>query len=107
MGYEEQKPPKSNGKLSNNGTLVIFRLKNTVTDDQLRKVFGEFGPIREIRSSIKRHVRKFIEFFDIRDAQVAKKAIHGKYILGSRLVVDYSMPSAFQPPVKGIPTVSR
>ncbi|EAY12017.1 hypothetical protein TVAG_272000 [Trichomonas vaginalis G3] len=82
---------KSDPKTQNHGTIAIFHVK-TATDDHIRAIFQTYGEIREIRSTPTNPNQKFVEFFDIRSAAKALKAKNGKYIMGTRVKIEFSAP---------------
>lgn len=76
---------------SNQGTLVIFNLDINVANDDLLAIFGEYGHIREIRESPnKKH--KFVEFFDVREAEKAMKCLNKTEIGGRKIKIEASRP---------------
>lgn len=75
----------------NQGTLVIFNLDPNIEEDKIKKIFGAFGKIREVRESPnKKH--KFVEFYDVRDAERAMKYLNKKEIGGRRIKIEPSRP---------------
>lgn len=75
----------------NQGTLVIFNLDPNIEEEKIRKTFGSFGKIREIRESPnKKH--KFVEFYDVRDADRAMKYLNKKEVFGRRIKIEPSRP---------------
>ena len=54
----------------NQGILVVFNLSSSVTNDELEKAFSKFGEIRGIRCTPNKSFHRFVEFFDVRDAQM-------------------------------------
>lgn len=103
-------PPKSSqnsGKPQNNGTIVIFNLKSDVTDDHLRKVFGEYGEIREIRSTPLKSTQRFIEFWDTRASQKAYDSMNGKYVKGNRASIEFSTPGGLRGKISRASAVPR
>ncbi|KAH0924770.1 hypothetical protein HID58_017026 [Brassica napus] len=89
--------PKENPseKDMNQGTLVIFNVDTTVSNDELLKLFGAHGEIREIRETPNRSFHRFIEYYDVRDAESALKALDRSEIGGNWQVGS---------PVKGSPS---
>merc|ERR1711916_338103 len=65
--------PKDNPgeRESNQGTLVVFNLDTSMSDDDIRAVFAEHGEVKDIRSTPNKNTHKFVEFFDVRDAERA------------------------------------
>ena len=112
MSYGDAKPVSNVRKPPNNGTIVVFRLPQNITDEDLLGVFERFGEIRQIRSTPSNANQRFIEYWDIRDAAKALKATHRKYYFGAQIVVDYSMPSGFKKHLeqlysRKLPTIER
>lgn len=76
----------------NNGTLVVFNLDPSITADELRKVFGAYGDIKEIRESPHKRHHKFIEFYDVRDAERALRKLNKTEIGGKKIKIEISRP---------------
>ena len=70
--------PKDNpsDKDVNQGTLVVFNLDPSITNEELLETFGAFGEIKEIRETPNKKHHKFIEFYDVRDAEKAMKHLN-------------------------------
>jgi RNA recognition motif-containing protein len=107
----------------NQGTLVVFNLEASVSNDDLRHIFGQYGEVKEVKmvffslyntlwrtSDIitdcygnnafssqvretphKRH-HKFIEFYDVRAAEAALRALNRSDIAGKRIKLEPSRP---------------
>ncbi|KAJ8762998.1 hypothetical protein K2173_023203 [Erythroxylum novogranatense] len=86
--------PKDNPseKDINQGTLVVFNLDASVSNDELRRKFGAYGEIKEIRETPHKRHHKFIEFYDVRAAEVALKALNRSDIAGKRIKLEPSRP---------------
>ncbi|KAK3183249.1 hypothetical protein Dsin_030535 [Dipteronia sinensis] len=86
--------PKDNPseKDTNQGTLVVFNLDSSVSSDELREIFGVYGEIREIRETPHKRNHKFIEFFDVRAAEAALRALHRSDIAGKQIKLEPSRP---------------
>ncbi|CAN6471881.1 unnamed protein product [Victoria cruziana] len=86
--------PKDNPseKDINQGTLVVFNLDSSVSNDYLRQVFGAYGEIKEIRETPHKHHHKFIEFYDVRAAEAALRALNKSDIAGKRIKLEPSRP---------------
>ncbi|KAG5395740.1 hypothetical protein IGI04_017554 [Brassica rapa subsp. trilocularis] len=86
--------PKENPseKDMNQGTLVIFNVDTTVSNDELLKLFGAHGEIREIRETPNRSFHRFIEYYDVRDAESALKALDRSEIGGKCIKLELSRP---------------
>jgi RNA recognition motif-containing protein len=86
---DPRKPP-------NNGTIVVFHLPTGITNQQIESSFGTFGEIRQVRGTPAKPNQKFIEYWDIRDAQKALDALNGQYVMGSRVSIEFSLPGGFR-----------
>nr|XP_012567615.1 protein MEI2-like 2 isoform X3 [Cicer arietinum] len=86
--------PKDNPseKDINQGTLVVFNLDPSVTNDDLRQIFGAYGEVKEIRETPHKRHHKFIEFYDVRAADAALKALNRSDIAGKRIKLEPSRP---------------
>ena len=85
-----KKPP-------NNGTIVVFHLPATgVTDKQIEMTFGQFGEIRQIRGTPSKPTQRFIEYWDTRAAEEALNSLNGKYVMGSKISIEFSLPGGFR-----------
>jgi len=87
-------PKQSPGeKESNQGTLVVFNLDTTMTDDDIREVFSQFGEVKDIRSTPNKNTHKFVEFFDVRDAERALLALNRTKVRTKIIKIEVSRPS--------------
>ncbi|WOK97279.1 protein MEI2-like 2 isoform X1 [Canna indica] len=86
--------PKDNpsDKDMNQGTLVIFNLDPSVSNDDLRKIFGAYGEVKEIRETPHKRHHKFIEFYDVRAAEAALRSLNKSDIAGKRIKLEPSRP---------------
>ncbi|KAE9596341.1 putative RNA recognition motif domain, mei2/Mei2-like RNA recognition [Lupinus albus] len=86
--------PKDNPseKDINQGTLVVFNLDPSVSNDDLRQIFGAYGEVKEIRETPHKRHHKFIEFYDVRAADAALKALNRIDIAGKRIKLEPSRP---------------
>ncbi|XP_059656531.1 protein MEI2-like 4 [Cornus florida] len=86
--------PKDNpsDKDVNQGTLVVFNLESSVSNEELHQIFGVYGEIKEIRGTPHRDHNKFIEFYDIRAAEAALRALNRSDIAGKRIKLEPSRP---------------
>lgn len=86
--------PKDNpsDKDVNQGTLVVFNLDPSVTNDDLRVIFGAYGEVKEIRETPHKRHHKFIEFYDVRAADSALRALNRSDIAGKRIKLEPSRP---------------
>ncbi|XP_009773228.1 protein MEI2-like 2 [Nicotiana tabacum] len=86
--------PKENPseKDVNQGTLVVFNLDPSVSNEDLRQIFGAYGEVKEIRETPHKRHHKFIEFYDVRAADAALKALNRSDIAGKRIKLEPSRP---------------
>ncbi|GKV17425.1 hypothetical protein SLEP1_g27939 [Rubroshorea leprosula] len=86
--------PKDNPseKDVNQGTLVVFNLDSSVSTDELQRIFGGFGEIKEIRETPHKQNHKFIEFYDVRAADAALHALNRSDIAGKQIKLEPSRP---------------
>ncbi|XP_041994424.1 protein MEI2-like 5 isoform X2 [Salvia splendens] len=86
--------PKENpsDKEINQGTLVVFNLDPSVTNDNLQQIFGDYGEVKEIRETPHKKHHKFIEFYDVRAAEAALKSLNRSDLAGKRIKVEPSRP---------------
>ncbi|XP_042456603.1 protein MEI2-like 4 isoform X2 [Zingiber officinale] len=86
--------PKDNpsDKDINQGTLVVFNLDSSVSIDDLHHIFGAYGEIREIREMPHKHNHKFVEFYDVRAAEVALRSLNRSDIAGKKIKLEPSRP---------------
>ncbi|XP_031282976.1 protein MEI2-like 4 isoform X2 [Pistacia vera] len=86
--------PKDNPleKDINQGTLVVFNLDASVSNDELRQIFGVYGEIKEIRETTEKGHQKFIEFYDIRAAEASLQGLNRSDIAGKGIKVEPSHP---------------
>ncbi|GAB4828525.1 hypothetical protein Ancab_018184 [Ancistrocladus abbreviatus] len=84
--------PKDNpsDKDVNQGTLVVFNLDSSVSDDNLHQIFGVYGEIKEIRETPHQSNQKFVEFYDVRAAEAALHALNQSDIAGKRIMLEPS-----------------
>ncbi|CAK9861801.1 unnamed protein product [Sphagnum jensenii] len=90
--------PKDNpsDKDVNQGTLVVFNLDASVSNDDLRHIFGGYGEVKEIRETPHKRHHKFIEFYDVRAAEAALRALNRSDIAGKRIKLEPSRPGGAQ-----------
>ncbi|KAJ0988734.1 hypothetical protein J5N97_007090 [Dioscorea zingiberensis] len=86
--------PKENAseKDINQGTLIAFNLDSSVSDDDLRQMFGVYGEIKEIREIPHKQHHKFIEFYDVRAAEAALRSLNRTDIAGKKIKLELSHP---------------
>ncbi|KAG8365787.1 hypothetical protein BUALT_Bualt17G0008100 [Buddleja alternifolia] len=86
--------PKENPseKDINQGTVVVFNLDSSVSNDKLREIFGVYGEIKEIRETPHGSHHKFVEFYDVRAAESALRALNRSDIAGKRIILEAGQP---------------
>jgi hypothetical protein len=112
LTFGPQDPVENPRKPPNNGTIVVFHLRNGVTDDQIRGEFSKFGEIRQIRSAPGKQSQRFVEYWDIRSAHRALKKMRGKKVFDSKISVEFSLPGGHHKaqipiPTLRLPTIER
>uniref|UniRef100_A0A6M2EVT3 RRM domain-containing protein n=1 Tax=Populus davidiana TaxID=266767 RepID=A0A6M2EVT3_9ROSI len=97
--------PKDNPseKDFNQGTLAVFNLDSSVSNDDLRQIFGVYGEIKEIRETPHKNHHKFIEFYDVRAAEAALHALNKSDIAGKRIKLEASCPGGLRRLLHQIP----
>ncbi|OHT01623.1 hypothetical protein TRFO_07540 [Tritrichomonas foetus] len=99
---DPRKPP-------NNGTIVVFHLPSGINDQHIESSFSQFGEIRQIRGTPTKPTQRFIEYWDTRAAEAALNNLSGKYVMGSRVSIEFSLPGGFRRNVQRVdqPTIVR
>lgn len=86
--------PKDNlsEKDQNQGTLVVFNLDASITSEELKQIFGTYGEVKEIRETPNKKHHKFVEFYDVRDADQAMKMLNKTEIRSKKIKIEPSRP---------------
>ncbi|XP_004297487.1 PREDICTED: protein MEI2-like 1 [Fragaria vesca subsp. vesca] len=86
--------PKDNlsDKDVNQGTLEVYNVDSSISNDELTKIFGSYGEIKEIREAPNKHHNKLIEFYDVRAAEAALHALTTSEIGGKQIKLEASHP---------------
>ncbi|KAM0047417.1 putative RNA recognition motif domain, mei2-like RNA recognition, RNA-binding domain superfamily [Helianthus debilis subsp. tardiflorus] len=92
--------PKDNhsDKDINQGTVVIYNLDSTISNDELRHVFGVYGEVKEIRETPQGSRHKSIEFYDIRAAETALRELNKNDMAGKQMKLEPGHPGASKRP---------
>jgi RNA recognition motif-containing protein len=100
--------PKDNPseKDQNQGTLVVFNLDPSITSEELREIFGAYGEIKEIRETPNKKHHKFIEFYDVREAEYAMKQLNKTEIKSKKIKIEPSRPGGRKSNASGSPSLS-
>lgn len=80
----------------NKGMLVVFNLDSSVSNDELHKIFGVYGEIKEIHETSHKSNHKIIEFYDIRAAEAAFHVLDRSEITGKRIKLELSRPGCLR-----------
>ncbi|RID55479.1 hypothetical protein BRARA_G02736 [Brassica rapa] len=80
---------------NNQGSLVIMNLEPTVSSAALRQIFEAYGEVKELRDTPFKREQRFVEFYDVRDAALARREMDGKAIDGKPIIVQFSRPGGF------------
>lgn len=76
----------------NQGTLVVFNLDSSITNDELKNIFSKYGEVKEIRETPNKKHHKFVEFYDVREADKAMKALNKIELKGKKIKIEPSRP---------------
>ncbi|KAK1258833.1 Protein MEI2-like 2 [Acorus gramineus] len=76
----------------NQGTLVVFNLDPSVSNEELLLRFGAYGEVKEIRETPHKKHHKFVEYYDVRSAEAALRALNRSDIAGKRIKLEPSRP---------------
>ncbi|KAI9079639.1 hypothetical protein K1719_038260 [Acacia pycnantha] len=74
------------------GTLVLSGLDSSVSNDELQHIFGFYGEIKEIYESPELNYKKIIEFYDVRAAEAALRALNRSDIAGKQIKLEPGHP---------------
>jgi hypothetical protein len=94
-----KKPP-------NNGTIVLFRVPTSVTNGMIAREFAPFG-VREVRDTPTKPDQKFVEFWDSRGAEQARRSIDGKWKWGTKIAADFSLPGWYRRMIQDAPKMVK
>lgn len=79
------------------GNIYVSNLSYSITEDELRELFSEFGPVKEVNIMKDRDTGRargfgFVEMEEIADAQNAIAGLNGKSVLDRDLIVNEARP---------------
>ncbi|KAL5174155.1 Protein MEI2-like 1 [Glycine soja] len=83
------------------GTLMLSGLDSPVLNDELKQIFGFYGEIKEIYEYSEMNNHKFIEFYDVRAAEAALRALNKIDIAGKQIKLEPGHPSLMHQSQKG------
>ncbi|WIA33756.1 hypothetical protein OEZ86_006871 [Tetradesmus obliquus] len=69
-------PKKGETNQVNQGVVVVYNLDPDTTEEQLVWIFSRFGDVKDIQQAPIRSNQKFIEFWDVRHAAAALRAMN-------------------------------
>lgn len=76
----------------NQGSIVLFGLSPSVSNDAISSVFNQFGPVREVRETPSKRSHRFVEFWDSRDADTALRSMHKQPLFGRTINIEFAKP---------------
>ncbi|KAL9651719.1 hypothetical protein ABK040_009333 [Willaertia magna] len=89
--------PSDKDQQHNQETLVVFNLDPSITNEELKTIFTQFGgDVKEIRETPNKKFHKFIEFYDTRDAEKAMKQLNKTELKGKKIKIEYSRPGGLR-----------
>ncbi|TKY60530.1 MEI2 1 [Spatholobus suberectus] len=83
------------------GTLMLSGLDSSILNDDLKQIFGFYGEIKEIYEYPEMNHHKFIEFYDVRAAEDALRALNKIDIAGKQIKLEPGHPSLMHQSHKG------
>ncbi|OIW00232.1 hypothetical protein TanjilG_27483 [Lupinus angustifolius] len=95
--------PKANApeKDIGHGTLMLSGLDSSALNDELKRIFGFYGEIKDIYEYPEMNHHTFIEFYDVRAAEAALRALNRIGIAGKQIKLEPGHPSLMQQSHKG------
>lgn len=84
--------PKENGqnKDPNNGRLVVSIIDSSISNHDLLQIFSVYGDVKEIRKAPTSCNKKFVQFYDVRAAEVAVNNLNKGDMSCSKIKVEHS-----------------
>lgn len=74
------------------GTLMISGLDSAVLKDELKRIFGFYGEIKEIYEYPEMNHIKYIEFYDVRGAEASLRSLNGICLAGKHIKLEPGHP---------------
>lgn len=84
--------PVEGAGAANQGTLVVFNLDHSTSAEDIRTLFSSVGDVKEIRATPNKKHHKFVEFYDVRDAERAMRLLNKTDVAGKRIKIEISRP---------------
>ncbi|KAG2262841.1 hypothetical protein Bca52824_069920 [Brassica carinata] len=86
-------PKENSGKVNTSeGALLVNNLDSSVSNEEFYRIVSSYGEIREVRRTMPENSQIYIEFFDVRAAEAALRALNGLEIAGRQLKLAPSFP---------------
>lgn len=92
---------------ANQGTLVVFNLDVSTSAEDIRALFSQVGDVKEIRATPNKKHHKFVEFYDVRDAEKALLKLNKSEVAGKRIKIEISRPGGRANGISRTPTQSK
>ncbi|PON67222.1 Splicing factor-like protein [Parasponia andersonii] len=101
--------PKDNPseKDINQGMLVVSNLDSTVSNDDLHQIFGFYGEIKQICEIPEKHHIKFVEFYDVRAAEMAYCKLNKTNIAGKQIILEPGYPGSTRQGLVHVPNLEQ
>ncbi|ONM27644.1 Protein MEI2-like 1 [Zea mays] len=72
----------------NQGMLAIFNVDPSITNNDIHQIFSEYGDIKEIHDAPQKGHHKIIEFYDVRAAEGAARALNRSDLAGKKIKLE-------------------
>nr|XP_029150537.1 protein MEI2-like 3 [Arachis hypogaea] len=79
-------------RIFGHGGVMISGLDSSVSNDELKHIFGLYGVIKEIYEYLEVNHVKFIEFYDVRAAKASLSALNRICIPGKQIKLEHGHP---------------
>jgi len=80
----------------NLGTIAVFQMAPATKEVYIQSHFSQYGEIKQIRIPSLNGGQAYIEYWDIRDAKRAQKAMNGKHFMGKRIAIQFALPPGYK-----------
>mmetsp|Transcript_12917 Transcript_12917/g.21121 ORF Transcript_12917/g.21121 Transcript_12917/m.21121 type:complete len:1143 (-) Transcript_12917:1034-4462(-) len=78
---------KENGD-DREGLLVLLNVDESISDEELCKLFSQFGDLKELKEVPGKRQLRIVEFYDLRNADAALRVLNKSVIAGRRLQIE-------------------
>ncbi|PWZ20771.1 Protein MEI2-like 4 [Zea mays] len=72
----------------NQGMLAIFNVHPSITNNDIHQIFSEYGDIKEIHDAPQKGHHKIIEFYDVKAAEGAARALNRSDLAGKKIKLE-------------------